>query len=91
MPILLDDAPLLPLKVETLWAFIASDERGDEGLPAATVGDVLVPLIAADPARVESLRDIAQMLADNSRRAITLYKFTGREKVEIIQPRHRSN
>ncbi len=91
MPILLSNEPLLPLKIETLWAYVTSDDRGDEGLPAVTIGNTLIPLVAADPERVDLLHEIARKLADMSGKRITLYKFTGREKVETIEPGHRRN
>jgi hypothetical protein len=46
----------------------------------------MVPLIAADPARVESLKPIAAHIAKVSGKPVRLVKFTSREDVEVFSP-----
>lgn len=68
-----------------MWAFIATDEDG-EGLSAFMHDQVWMPMIAADEARVESLRVMAQQLADRTGQPITLAKFSAREDLEVFEP-----
>ncbi len=82
---------LLPFKIETLYAFIAQDGTGHEGLPAMHVGDAWMPLIAADEKRLDQLREIAQVLADGAQDKIVLCKFERRVELEVISPQHERN
>jgi hypothetical protein len=74
-------------RIDELFVFIASDANG-EGAPAffdaATA--TLMPLIAADRARVDSLRRMAKQIARESGNKITLCRFSVREELEVIEP-----
>ena len=48
--------------VDELFAFIATDEDGDEGVIAAEMGDMMMPLVAADLTRVNDLAKIANAI-----------------------------
>lgn len=67
--------------ITELWAFVSVDDDGVEGLVAAPFGspDNLLPLIAADRARLDSLRPIARQIARATGAKIRLLKLTGRE------------
>jgi hypothetical protein len=73
-------------RIESIYAFISTDERG-EGVAGAPMGGLgCVPLIAADWARVESIRPLAQQIAKAFGREVKLVKFTTREELESIKP-----
>jgi hypothetical protein len=47
------------LHIGSVWLFISTDANGNEGMCATTaVNGILQPLIAADEARLESLRPL---------------------------------
>lgn len=84
-PMLVQPKNTLP-KIETVYAFVSVDPLdGNEGVCAAPMGGLgLVPLIAFDAARLESIRPIAADIAKMSGMKIKLVKFTQREEVEEI-------
>ncbi len=78
--------PPTHLRIDKLWAYISRDERGNEGLCAATMPNgMLLPLIAADQARLESLTPIAEALAKHAKFSIHLVEFTGRTELRTIE------
>jgi hypothetical protein len=69
--ILLD--PRNRLHIDQCWMFISVDEDGNEGACAAPLGEFgLVPLIACDEARLESLRPVAKKIAGMTGKTIKL-------------------
>jgi hypothetical protein len=77
--------PKTLLRIDEMFAFIASDANG-EGLPAFQAGLMMMPLVAADRKRVDSLRDIARQIARETGQTITLVRFSHREELEVIEP-----
>lgn len=77
-------------EIEGLWAFIGEGDGG-EGLLAAAIDGRVVPLIAADLARVEQLRPHAQRAADSTGVAVRLVRFTQRIEIETIEPSSTGN
>jgi len=75
-----------PHEVTEVYAFLAVDGEGGEGVPAAQLGDMLMPLVAADQARLADLRPIARKLASAYGMTITVARFTQREDIETILP-----
>jgi hypothetical protein len=75
-----------PHIITELYAFIATEDLG-EGIPAVQLSGMMMPLVGADAARVESLRHLAQQVADSSGRTLTLARFTVRENMATITPR----
>jgi hypothetical protein len=76
-----------------MFAFIQSDkDPDDEGVTAWNFYDVFkdennwMPLMGADMKRVESLKPIAQQIADKTRKPVQLVKFTCRTDLETINP-----
>jgi hypothetical protein len=71
-------------RIDAIWAFLSIDpEDGNEGVLAGPLlgpGSV-VPLIAADEARLKSLTPTAEQIARISGRVVRLVKFTNREVV----------
>jgi len=74
-------------KIKTIYAFISIDKDSeDEGVVAALMGGMWMPLVAADEDRVRSLKPIAQQIALATRKKIVLAKFSVREDIEEITP-----
>lgn len=76
-------------KIEEIFAYIAVDnEPEDEGVVAAAIGPmgIMMPLIGANVARVDSIREMARKIANDSGKTIRLCKFSVREIVEVIEP-----
>ncbi len=79
----------MPIITE-LFAFIATEAPGEEGITAMQNGGMFMPLIGADAARVDSLRERAQVVANTSGMVVTLARFTVREDLEEIVPQGRA-
>lgn len=76
------------LRVDRLYAFLSVDEDGNEGLCAAPLNGMTMPLIAADRARMESLVPVAQELARLSGRKVRLVEFSTRTELCVISHGH---
>ena len=81
-------------KITEMFAFIQEDTGpNDEGVISFGFYDVLegetnwMPLVGADPKRIESLRPFAQQTADKTKKPVNLVKFTCRTEVETINPK----
>lgn len=74
-------------KIRTVFVFICEEADGGEGVPAFSHGPMMMPLIGADPARVDSLRQKAQEICDATGTMMTLAQFTVRQDLEVIAPR----
>lgn len=75
-------------RIDEIWAVLSVDEGG-EGVVAAPLPPFdmpMVPLIAADKARLDSILPIARALARRTGKAMRLVKFSTREVVEEIEP-----
>jgi len=78
-------------KIRALYAYL-SHEKGDpddEGVTAfmPELSGQWMPMVGADKERMESLRPIAQGLANESGQKITLVKFSFRSDIETIEPK----
>jgi len=69
-----------------MFAFIAKDKNGDEGIPAwlDTKSGSWFPLVGADWARVDSLKALAKELTKGTDTKITLVEFSVRKDLETI-------
>lgn len=76
----------MPKRIDEMFAFVVIDENGDEGVPAMISGGTAFPLIAADEARLESLRPIAAKMATMLGQPFTLCRFSVRTEIEVITP-----
>lgn len=75
--------------IDRLWAFLSVDDEGNEGVCAATLGKIVMPLIASDKVRLSQLTPIAEEIARLTGRTIRLVEFTTRREVtEITGQRH---
>lgn len=70
-------------KIEHLWVFVSVDPvDGNEGVVAAELAGMMVPMIAADEDRLRILKPMAEGMAVWTTNPIKLVKFTVREEVE---------
>ncbi len=75
--------------IDHLWLVISEDATGEGVVAAPIMGQLSVPLIAADDARVESIKRLARTVARNfPGKKLKLIKFSMREEVEDIEPDH---
>lgn len=74
-------------RIEELYAFIASDAEGEGLCGFQTPDGQWMPMVAADKARVDSLRRIASMIASKTGQRIKLCRFKIREELEVIEDR----
>ncbi len=67
-------------RIEEMFAFVAEDTGpDDEGVVAMNVGGVMMPMVGADMARVESLRPMAKVISAQTGKKVKLLHFTQRE------------
>ena len=74
-------------RIERIWAYLSVDKNGNEGVCAAPIGGMTLPLIAADQARLESLTPIAERLAEMTGMTIRLVELTQRIELREIKGR----
>jgi len=73
------------LRINQLFAFVLVDDDGTEGVPAFGDGrGVLMPLMGADMARVDSLKQLVATDPMFRGRRITLLRFGHRETIGVI-------
>ena len=67
----------MTLVIDDIWAFVATDEAGNEGICAFYDNEhaTWLPMIGADEDRVESLRPTAEAIAEKTGRKVKLVRF----------------
>lgn len=73
-------------RIDQIYAFVAEEEPGDEGIVAMPIGDKWLPLIGSDMERVDDLKIIAKSLAKSIDKPIRLILFSERTELEVINP-----
>ena len=76
-------------KIEKLYAYIAHEKEDpdDEGVTAFLVpGMGWMPMVGADKARMMSLKQKAQEIANTMGQKITLAEFNNKTVLETIEP-----
>jgi hypothetical protein len=75
------------LRIDEVWLFVSVDETGEGVCAAQLMGaGSMVPLIAADQARVEALIPIARQIAKDSGKQVKPIKLSARTEVMTIAP-----
>jgi hypothetical protein len=81
--------PDTPQIIDALYASVATEPDGSEGLCGASMmlqgREMFVPLVGADRARVVSYRPYAEMTRAASGLPIRLLRFTRREELETLK------
>lgn len=67
-------------QINEIYAYVA-EEGGCEGIISMQMGNTHMPLVGADVARHESLKEHVKQIAKASGKKIKLLKFTNREEV----------
>lgn len=72
-------------EISELYAFVSVDEGG-EGVIGQTVTmcgrEVFMPFVCADKERMESLKPMAQRIAEFGKKKVKLIRLTNREELE---------
>lgn len=83
----------MTLSIDKLYAYIAVDTEGKDGKKGEGITSFYnpdtggwMPMIGADQKRIESLRPLAQSMANESGQRIVLASFDVRTDVEILEP-----
>jgi hypothetical protein len=79
--------PQMP-RIDKMWAFLSIDHDGEEGVCAASINGVMMPLIASDQQRVDQLTPIAEDIAREAGVRIRLVEFSTRTIIREIEGRH---
>lgn len=76
-------------RITEMFAFVVADTGpDDEGVTAFCGPDgTWRPMVGADMARINSLREHAQAIASVTGKPIKVLRFTGRTEVEVIAPK----
>lgn len=81
----LRDDPLHPFPIDTLWAIVAFDEKGNEGI-VGTVSPAEVPFVTGSPDNAKMFPMIARALVRQHRKPLRIVKFTRTEILETFEP-----
>ena len=73
-----------PKTIDALYAWIATEPDGGEGVCSAQIGDTHFPLVGADIDRVKSLRAYA-LVRHATGYPIRLARFSHREDLEDLE------
>jgi hypothetical protein len=83
-PFLIQPKNTMP-RIDSIWAFVSVDPQdGNEGVCAFNSGIHMMPMIAADPKRLEQLTPLAESLALRTGMTIKLVRFTAREEIREL-------
>ncbi len=64
-------------RIDTIWAFVAIGDDGEEGLVGMLTTNGWMPFVCADQSRVDGLRPFAKQVAEETGRPVTLVQFAG--------------
>lgn len=78
--------------IEKLWAYVATEEDGGEGVCAFynEKSDMWMPMIGADEERMLSLKSVAKKIADNTNTPVTLVEFSVRKDLEVVKDKQKT-
>lgn len=68
-------------KIDEMFAFVATEKDGQEGIIGAELNGRFLPLVGADMARVVSLYPFAAALAEHSKVPLKVVKFTNKTDI----------
>jgi hypothetical protein len=74
-----------PKTIDALYAWIATEPDGGEGVCSARIGDTHLPLVGANIDRVKSLRGYAELVRHATGYPIRLARFSHREDLEDLE------
>lgn len=74
------------LRIDQMYAFVATDKDGTEGIVGAATANGWMPLVGADMERVDQLRPLVKEIAKATNVTVRLLRFSVREELEVITP-----
>ena len=83
--VVVENPPNYMGRIDAIWMVLSVDDGG-EGIVAAPFGNLTLPLVAADKARLAQIVPVAREMAKFFGKPMRLTKFTVREDVEIYRP-----
>lgn len=76
-----------PFVIEHMYAYVSIDAMdGSEGIIGFRTREGWMPMVGADLARMESLRDRAELAAQETNQTVRLVRFSVREVLEVFEP-----
>lgn len=76
----------MPYKIEKLYAWVTTDDDGDDALPAVRTDMGFLPMIGSDKEMIESLRQTAMTTMAWNGRPIRLVEFGTMKVIEVHSP-----
>lgn len=70
--------------IDALYAWVAAEPGGGEGIMSVQLGDMQMPLVGADMDRMKSLRPYAERGRRITGCSVRLVRFGSREDLEIL-------
>jgi hypothetical protein len=70
--------------IDALYAWVATEPDGGEGICSAQLGDIHMPLVGADMDRIKSLRSFAELARAATGYPVRLVRFSMREDLEVL-------
>lgn len=75
------------IRIEQMYAYVVVDDDNTEGIPAFESSGMAYPMVGADMERAYSLRPVAEQMANDMGKKVTLVRFIQREELEVIEPK----
>jgi hypothetical protein len=72
-------------QIQKLYAWVAIESDGGEGICAFLLGDTQMPMVGADKLRMESLRPMAEFIREKTGYPIRLVEFSTRCVLEDLK------
>lgn len=69
-------------KIEKIYAFVITDEKGEEGIPAFSTGPMFYPCVASDKERINSIKEKLITLPMFKNKTIKLLEFSTRTQID---------
>lgn len=70
--------------IDALYAWVATEPDGGEGVCSALIGDTHYPLVGADMDRIKSYRQHAELIHRTTGYPVRLVRFSRRDDLEIL-------
>ena len=74
----------MSLKIDKMYAFVAEDKNGDEGVIGMQTNSGWMPLVGADMKRINSLIPIVQNIVNQTNHPVKILMFSDRKEIDEI-------
>lgn len=75
-------------EMKQIYAFVATDEEGVEGIVAFEHNGLMMPMVCTDLKRVDMLMCVASSIARDKNIQISIFKFSHKELHGVLNPHH---